>query len=68
MIIVESTYCVLNLVGGPFDGRQLFRSAALPTCTAHCEGDDGLVHVYAPIGASLFYADAYQMVRFPNVT
>lgn len=64
MVIVETTYDIFTLVGGPYHGRVILRTTTMPVCAAHCEGDDGLVHVYAPAGSSLVYTDVYQKISF----
>lgn len=65
MIFVESSFEVFSFVGGPFDGEALLRPPSLPPFPAHCEGGDGLVHVYAPAGLAMLYQGSHQVVRFP---
>jgi len=68
MVIVTSTYEVFNLIGGPFDGETILRSSTYPTCDAHCEDGDGLVHIYEAVGSALFYEKTYQKIIFRKST
>ncbi len=65
-VYYESTYTVFEAFGGPFHGRHRLESSSLLDCDVHCEGDDGFVHVYTPVGSSLFYTRSYKMVRPPR--
>ncbi len=68
MIIIEYTYTVFDLWGGPFHGCRCIESATLPVQDAFYGGDNGFVHVYTPIGASLFYKGSHKRVQFTRPT
>lgn len=65
-MFVESSFEVFDFIGGPFNGETLLRSSAMPAVPAHCEGDDGLVHIYSPAGLSMFYRGSHQVVKFAS--